>query len=971
MAFVVGRLVAALTADASSFNRALDAAKGRGDATARNIARNWRRIGGDLKNFGSELTQTVTLPLAAVAFGATRAAITFERAFADVRKNVDDTGAGLEELSGDLRKLALGKPVKLNELTQIAALAGQLGIKRKNIIDFTATIADLRATTNLTGEEGATSLAKILTVMEVAQEDTRKLGSALFALGKDSNATEQEILGFALQVAGAGKVVGVTAPEVLGLSTAFASVGLEAEAGGTAISRTLIEMASAAAKGGPQLAKFAQVAGRPIAEFARMVREEPAQAMRVFIDGLRRLSDAGGNVFETLDKLGLGEIRVRRALLSAAAASGIVGRSLDLSNSAWQQNTSLTKGAAEINKTAASQLQIAANAINDAGINLGRELAPILVETSKVAVGAARAFGNMPQPLQRAAIAGGLLAGVLGPLSFAGGSIARIYGRIAPVMRTVWSSVTGLAAGSALLTSSLTAAGAAAGAVTGGLVLAAGALGVGLGTAIRKTANEVMGLGYIMGLFAEKNRELEGEPERFAATLVQYKLLRKQLGLLGEEWDVAAEATDNNARRLSYLTDKALALARARNKEAVATRAAAEAARAHTGPKGGGPPPPPVRDEDQDREIKRIVGALEEERSGLTETRQATVLKAAALAGATTAETAYLRQLLQGNEALRQRGERETEVRGILEAVAEQNAQLLESEDLRIVAEARRAGATTGEVAYLEALLAQNAALEKRHELEDRAAEIREGIRSDDERTAKAVEEVNALYEAGLLTIIEYNEAIRQLTTSEQEFAARATRDLTLLEVTGVAAADGMQSAFRVAFFDPMNTSFREMGEAFSETFRRMLADAVSQLVSTPIRSFFANLFGAAGPIIPGSGGAGGGGASIGGTLQHGGPVPMTGAMGLHSGEFVLNRAAVDRLGLSNVAAMNAGAPLGGAGDTYNVYNNIDARGAGPGVAAQIERVLITREDVIVDRAAAKVASLVDRGGAYAGRFRR
>ena len=70
--FNVGLLEAALTADATQYDRALVEAKKRGEQAAQAIARNFRREGGRLRSLGDELTKFVTLPLIAAGTASHR-----------------------------------------------------------------------------------------------------------------------------------------------------------------------------------------------------------------------------------------------------------------------------------------------------------------------------------------------------------------------------------------------------------------------------------------------------------------------------------------------------------------------------------------------------------------------------------------------------------------------------------------------------------------------------------------------------------------------------------------------------------------------------------------------------------------------------------------------------------------------------------------------------------------------------------
>ena len=72
-------------------------------------------------------------------------------------------------------------------------------------------------------------------------------------LGNNLATTEAEIVDMALRLAGAGNTVGLTEAQILGLAGALSSVGVQAELGGSTLSRILLEMQKAALEGGDAL----------------------------------------------------------------------------------------------------------------------------------------------------------------------------------------------------------------------------------------------------------------------------------------------------------------------------------------------------------------------------------------------------------------------------------------------------------------------------------------------------------------------------------------------------------------------------------------------------------------------------------------------------------------------------------------------------------------------------------------------
>lgn len=380
-----------------------------------------------------------TIGIAALAFGgmlafamkgAADAAIEFESSFAGVRKTVDATETEFAALAQGFRDMAKEIPVNVNELNRIGEAAGQLGIKKEAILEFTDVVAKLGATTNLVGDQAATAMARIANVMQTPQDQFDQMGATIVALGNAGASTEAEIVEMAMRIAGAGKIVGLTEAEVLSFANALSSVGIEAQLGGSAISRVFVDIASSVESGGEKLEDFAAVAGMSASEFQRAFEQDAAGAMVSFIEGLGRLDAAGGDVFGTLEQLGLSEVRVRDALLRAAGAGDLFRESLELGNTAWEENNALNEEAAKRFGTTASQTQLATNRINDAAISFGQLMLPAIAAVMQAIGGFADIIGSLPGPVKAAVLVTGALATAMLLL---GGATLLLLPRIAAV----------------------------------------------------------------------------------------------------------------------------------------------------------------------------------------------------------------------------------------------------------------------------------------------------------------------------------------------------------------------------------------------------------------------------------------------------------------------------------------------------------------------------------------------------------
>lgn len=344
--------------------------------------------------------------------GAVKSAVSWESAFAGVRKTVDASESQFAALSDGLRKMTGEVSASHEEIAAVAEAAGQLGIQTPNILAFTRTMIDLGEATNLTAEEAATSLARFANVMGTSQAEFSNLGSAIVDLGNNYATTEAEIVSMAMRLAGAGKQAGLTEGQVLGLATALSSVGIEAQAGGSAMSRVMIRMKTEVEAGGKSLESFARVAGMTGDKFADLFKKDPSKAITAFVQGLGEVESKGGSVQGVLEELGLTELRVADALRRASSASDLFNDAMERGQTAYKDNTALAEEAAQRYATSGARAQMAWNQIKDAAISAGDAILPLVGPVADGIADIAGAIASLPAPVQGALVSFTGLAGV-------------------------------------------------------------------------------------------------------------------------------------------------------------------------------------------------------------------------------------------------------------------------------------------------------------------------------------------------------------------------------------------------------------------------------------------------------------------------------------------------------------------------------------------------------------------------------
>ena len=408
------------------------------------VAQRFNDVGGRVQAFGQKMSgfgdglSKMTAGLSTGMYLAGKAAIDFESSFAGVVKTVNGSPEQLNRIRQGFLDLSTQIPVSANELAKIGEVAGQLGIKTENILDFTKTIADLGATTNLSAEEGATSLAQFMAVMGTSQGNIRNLGSSIVELGNNFATNERSIVEMAQRLSGMGKQTNMAEADVLGLAAALSTVGIEAEAGGSAMTQVMNKMQNAVASGGDSLQKFSSAAGVSANEFAEAFKARPVEALQLLLKGLNEVKENGGNVNDVLSGLGITGIREADAIKRLAGAlngdSGL-GKALDIANKGWKENNTLTKEAAIRYQTSASKLKMAKNEIQKMAIEMGSQLLPKLAQALTASKPLVNSLGNMmlwfsklPTAVQLATLGFGPFMSVLGRMTTGIGSGVKAIG---------------------------------------------------------------------------------------------------------------------------------------------------------------------------------------------------------------------------------------------------------------------------------------------------------------------------------------------------------------------------------------------------------------------------------------------------------------------------------------------------------------------------------------------------------------
>ena len=422
------------------------------EAELKKLGGTWGAVGAEFEAIGSKLngissamgevgetlTKKVTVPLAGLGAASVKSFADWESAFAGVMKTVDETATTTyADLAEGIKKMSTETAASKEEIAGVAEAAGQLGVGADDILKFTETMVMMGDSTNLSAEEAATALARISNITGEPLENIDRMGASIVALGNSFATNESSIVEMSNRLASAGTIAGLSTTDVLALSAAMSSVGIEAEAGGTAMTQTLTSISQAVSAGGDDLNRLAQVAGKSAQDFAKEWKSSPVTALQEFISGLSDMNAAGEDTYALLDELGMSGVRQSNMLQSLALASDQLTSAIDVSNQAYKENTALTEEAEKRYQTFNSQLSQTKEMATNVGIQFGEIMMPYVQKLIEKIQGLVEWFGKLDTGTKEIIVKMAAIAAATGPIITAASKIVGTVSGVSTVISKV------------------------------------------------------------------------------------------------------------------------------------------------------------------------------------------------------------------------------------------------------------------------------------------------------------------------------------------------------------------------------------------------------------------------------------------------------------------------------------------------------------------------------------------------------
>lgn len=403
---------------------------GAGSALA-NFGSKAAEVGGQIHNMGyhmqqvgSKATRYLTVPLVGAAAAIGKAAVDIDTSLTNVKKTVDGTEEQYDQLKDAAIEFSKTNAVSAKQILDIQSLGAQLGFSIDELDEFSRVTAGLDIATNMDAETAATQMAQFANITKMAHGDVSNYGSTIVELGNNMATTEKDISNMSMRIAAAGTQVGMSQADILGLSAALSSMGIEAEAGGTAISTIISQIDKDIATGSDSVEVWASTAGMSAQQFADAWRKDPVEALTALLSNMESATAEGGNMSVMLEELGIDSIRQTDVMKRLAGNSDLVTKAIKLANDGWKDNTALQKEVDNRNASLSARFEILKNRVIAVAEKVGKPLVDALLDVVDAAepllesVGkAAQAFADMDEKDQKMILGLAGAAAAFGPVT--------------------------------------------------------------------------------------------------------------------------------------------------------------------------------------------------------------------------------------------------------------------------------------------------------------------------------------------------------------------------------------------------------------------------------------------------------------------------------------------------------------------------------------------------------------------------
>lgn len=300
---------------------------------------------------------------------AAQSAMEFESQMAGLRSTIDfDTPQQLAQMGDDILRLSDRLPVTTGEMVRLVQAAGQAGIARDELANFTQDAVKMGAAFGQTAEQSVTMLADWRAAFGLTQVQAGSLADKIAALSAGRGAGGLQIAGI---LSALGPTAGAASDHIAALGATLVGVGVQQDTATAGIAGFIQALTAGGDASVRQQAQFSAM-GLSATAVAAGMQQDAAGTIQQVLGALSALDAAGrasaldtlfgseavGAMMPLIDNLALLDNNLK-IVSDSARYSGAVQQ-------IWEQQTATT----------ATQIQLLSNQASHLGIAVGNALLP-------------------------------------------------------------------------------------------------------------------------------------------------------------------------------------------------------------------------------------------------------------------------------------------------------------------------------------------------------------------------------------------------------------------------------------------------------------------------------------------------------------------------------------------------------------------------------------------------------------------
>ncbi|EAH4759342.1 phage tail tape measure protein [Campylobacter jejuni] len=186
--------------------------------------------------------------------------IDFESAMADVKKVTDlSEGHTLEGLKQDILDLSKKLPMTAEEIANIVAEGGKLGLASKEALEFGKTATAMGVAFEMSANEAGEAIGGLMANLQTDVKGIKDLGDSINYLADKGSSDAKNIVNIVSRIGGMGNLIGLQRENMAALAATLDEVKIPAEVAGTAISSMFTKLSTADTLGAKAEEAFSQL----------------------------------------------------------------------------------------------------------------------------------------------------------------------------------------------------------------------------------------------------------------------------------------------------------------------------------------------------------------------------------------------------------------------------------------------------------------------------------------------------------------------------------------------------------------------------------------------------------------------------------------------------------------------------------------------------------------------------------------